>query len=109
MFNAINITDYNQSTGAAQYTYNSSSEKWPHNQAITTGPDSAIFGYASGAAYANQPYARSMNSSYYGYGKNNNGLCYTSKEIEKYNAASTHLVQYHYVSNDGTTYYYYIQ
>ena len=109
VFNAINITDYNQSTGAAQYTYNKNSSNWPHGKSSGNGPDSAIFGYASGAVLANQPYARSTNSQYYRFKKNNNGLCYTTEEIEKDNAASTHLVQYHYVSNDGTTYYYYIQ
>ncbi len=108
-FNAINIKDYNQDTGATQYTYNASSTTWPHGQAQANGPDSAVFGYANGAAYNNQPYGRSMNSQYYKFGKNNNGLCYTSNEIEKDNAASNHLVQYHYVSNDGTTYYYYIR
>ncbi|MBE6740813.1 MAG: hypothetical protein E7570_00765 [Ruminococcaceae bacterium] len=108
-FNAINIKDYNQSTGSVQYTYNSSTTTWPHGKSSSAGPDSAVFGYASGAAYANQPYGRSMDTKYYGFGSNNNGLCYTSNEIEKDNTASTHLVQYHYVSNDGTTYYYYIQ
>ena len=116
-FNAINIVDYypntGQNIGQVQYTYNSSSSTWPHGKAQDNGPDSAVFGYANGAAFRNQPYGRSMNAQYYGFGKNNNGLCYTSKEIEKdnleSNGAGAHLVQYHYVSNDGTTYYYYIQ
>ncbi|MBR2590269.1 MAG: hypothetical protein IKE65_05035 [Clostridia bacterium] len=109
VFSELNITDYNQSTGAVAYTYNKSATKWPHDKSSTAGPDSAIFGYASDAAYANQPFGRSMKTEYYKYGSNNNGLCYTSNDIEKDNTASTHLVQYHYVSNDGTTYYYYIQ
>ncbi|MBQ7741121.1 MAG: hypothetical protein IJT65_07820 [Eubacterium sp.] len=109
VFSELNITDYNQDTGAALYTYDKSSSTWPHGKGSSNGPDSAIFGYANGAAFANQPYGRSMGTTYYGYGKNNNGLCYTSKEIEKDNSASSHLVQYHYVSNDGTTYYFYIQ
>ena len=108
-FSALSITDYDQETGAAQYTYNSSSETWPHGRADSAGPDAAVFGYDAGAAYANQPYGRSMNAQYYGYGRNDSGLCYTSKEIEKDNAASSHLVRYHYVSNDGTTYYWYIR
>ena len=109
VFSELNITDYDQDTGAVAYTYNKTSTTWPHAKSKTTGPDSAIFGYADGAAYANQPYGRSMNAQYYKYSSNNNGLCYTSNDIEKDNTASTHLVQYHYVSNDGTTYYYYIQ
>ena len=72
-----------------------------------------MFGYASDAAYANKPYARSMDTKYYGFQSISGvGLCYSTKELESGqspNAASTHLVQYHYVSNDGTTYYYYIQ
>lgn len=106
VFNAINITDYNQETGASQYTYNSSSTTWPHGKAQASGPDSSVFGYDTSGA---TPYARSMNVQYYGYGKNNNGLCYTAKEIEKDNNASTHLVKYFYVGNDGATYNYYIQ
>ena len=109
VFSELNITDYDQSTGAVAYTYNKTSTTWPHAKSKTAGPDDAIFGYASGAAYANQPYGRSMNAQYYKFGSNNYGLCYTSNDIEKDNTASTHLVQYHYVSNDGTTYYYYIQ
>ena len=108
-FNAINIVDFNQETGAEQYEYNASSTTWPHGKGYSAGPDSAVFGYASGAAYANQPYGRSMNAQYYKYGSNSSGLCYTSTDIEKDNTASNHLVQYHYVSNDGTTYYYYIR
>ncbi len=111
VFSALNITDYNQETGAVQYTYNTSSTSWPHGKGQTNGPDSAVFGYAYADKTWNNycPYARSMNAQYYKFGKNNNGLCYTSEEIEKDNTASTHLVQYHYVSNDGVTYYYYIQ
>ena len=111
VFSALNITDYNQETGAAQYTYNTGSTTWPHGKGQTNGPDSAVFGYAYADKTWNNycPYARSMNAQYYKFGKNNNGLCYTSEEIEKDNTASTHLVQYHYVSNDGVTYYYYIQ
>lgn len=108
-FSAVSITDYNQETGAQQYTYNSSSKTWPHGKAASSGPDSAVFGYADGAAYANQPYGRSLNSQYYGFGTNNSGLCYTTKDIEKDNSASSHLVQFHYVGNDGITYYYYIK
>ena len=109
VFNALNITDYNQDTGATLYTYNSSSTTWPRGKSASNGPDSGYFGYADGAALANKPYARSMDSQYYGFGKNNKGLCYTSNQIEKDNAASEHLVQYHYVSTDGNTYYYYIK
>ena len=111
VFSALNITDYNQDTGASQYTYNTSSTTWPRGNNSSTGPNTAYFGYAYEEKTWNNycPYARSTNTQYYGYGKNNNGLCYTTNEIEKDNSACTHLVQYHYVSTDGTTYYYYIQ
>lgn len=111
VFSELHIIDYNQETGAQQYEYSKSTSTWPHGKSATTGPDTAYFTCASGEKTwsATSPYGRSMNSQYYKYGKNNLGVCYTSTEIEKDNAASTHLVQYHYVSNDGTTYYYYIQ
>lgn len=108
-FLSVNITDYNPDTGNTQYTYNSSSKNWPHGKGATAGPDSAVFGYAQGAAYGNQPYGRSLSAQYYSYATNNNGLCYVTNDIEKDNAASNHLVQYHYVGNDGITYYYYIR
>ena len=111
VFSELHIIDYNQDTGAQQYEYSKSTSYWPHDKGSTTGPDTAYFTCASGEKTwsGTSPYARSMNSSYYKYGKNNLGVCYTSNEIEANNSASTHLVQYHYVSNDGTTYYYYIQ
>ena len=110
VFSELNITDYNQSTGEAQYTYNKSTAQWPHGKGYGLGPDTAYFGCTAGEKVYNSstPYARSTNTQYYGYGKNNLGLCYTTTEIEKDNPASNHLVQYYYVSNDGTTYYYYV-
>ena len=117
VFSAIEITDYNQETGAVAHTYNKKSTEWPHGKGSTAGPDESIFGYAPGAAYSNQPYGRSMKTQYYGFGKNNYGLCYTSEEMEPKdssgnpatNSASSHLVDFHYVSNDGTTYHYLVR
>ena len=109
VFNALNITDYNQDTGTSQYTYNTSSTTWPHGKSTTAGPDSAVFGYDANAEFSNQPYGRSMQTQYYGYGKNGNGLCYTAFDIEKVTEASNHLVRYHYVANNGKTYYFYIK
>ena len=108
-FSAINITDYDQSTGAVQYTYDTSSTTWPHGQSGTVGPDGDVFGYAANAAYANIPYGRSMNQQYYVFGVNNLGPCYVTAQIEQDNAASSHLVQFHYAANDGTIYYYYVR
>ncbi len=110
VFSEIHIVDYNQETGAQQYEYSKSTSTWPHGNSATTGPNTAYFTCASGEKTwsSTSPYARSMNSQYYKYGKNNLGVCYTSNDIEKDNTASNHLVQYHYVSNDGTTYYYYV-
>ena len=110
VFSEIHIKDYNQDTGAVQYEYSKSSTTWPRGKAAANGPDTAYFTCASGEKVwgSKSPYARSMGADYYRYGKNNLGLCYTSCEIEKDNSASNHLVQYHYVSNDGTTYYYYV-
>lgn len=111
VFSEIHIIDYNQNTGAKAYEYSKSTTTWPHSKSATNGPDTNYFTCASGEKVwgASSPYARSTNSQYYRYGKNNLGVCYTTEEIEKDNAASTHLVQYHYVSTDGTTYYYYVQ
>ena len=69
VFSALNIVDYNQDTGATLYTYNGNSTTWPHGKSATNGPDSAYFGYATDAAYANKPYARNMSSQYYQYAK----------------------------------------
>jgi hypothetical protein len=111
VFSEIHIIDYNQETGVKQYEYSKSTTTWPHGKSATSGPDANYFTCASGEKVwgASSPYARSTNSQYYRYGKNNLGVCYTTEEIENDNAASTHLVQYHYVSTDGTTYYYYVQ
>lgn len=111
VFSEIHIIDYNQDTGAKLYEYSKSTTTWPHSKSATAGPDTNYFTCASGEKTwsGTSPYARSMNAQYYSYGKNDLGVCYTSTEIEKDNSASTHLVQYHYVSTDGTTYYYYVQ
>ncbi len=110
VFSELHIIDYNQTTGEKQYEYSKSTTTWPHGNSATTGPNTAYFTCASGEKTfsSTSPYARSMNSQYYKYAKNNLGVCYTSNDIEKDNTASNHLVQYHYVSNDGTTYYYYV-
>lgn len=111
VFSELHIIDYNQETGEKQYEYSKSTTTWPHGKSASSGPDTSVFTCASGEKTwsGTSPYGRNMNTQYYGYGKNNLGVCYTSNEIEKDNSASTHLVQYHYVSNDGTTYYYYVQ
>lgn len=109
-FSAVSITDYKQTDNTVQYTYNTESTEWPHGKAKTSGPDEAVFGYKDKDKYATSPYARSMNTQYYKFNSNkNNGLCYTTEEIEKDNAASTHIVHYYYVSNNGFTFNYYIQ
>lgn len=111
VFSEIHIIDYNQDTGAKQYEYSKSTTTWPHGKSATSGPNTDYFTCASGEKVysATSPYARSTDSKWYSYNKNNLGVCYTVNEIEANNSASTHLVQYHYVSNDGTTYYYYVQ
>ena len=110
VFSELNIKDYYQDTGAVQYSYSKNSTTWPHGKSNSNGPDINYFTCASGEkVWGNtSPYARSTNAQYYRYGKNDNGLCYTTCEIEANNSACEHLVQYHYVSNDGTTYYYYV-
>ena len=107
VFNAINITDYNQETGASQYTYNTSSTTWPHGKSATNGPDTAYFSCGTEKTWgATAPYSCSLNSQYYKYAKSNKGLCYTTNDLERDKGATEHLVTYHYVSNDGETYYY---
>ena len=107
-FSAINIKDLNVDTGATLYTYNSSSQKWPHNISATTGPGNSNY---YGPASTRDPYGAATGASYekYAYNSSNGGLCYTSNEIERNITANTKLVKFHYVGNDGITYYYYIQ
>ena len=111
VFSELHIIDYNQETGATQYEYSKNTTTWPRGKSATSGPNTDYFTCASGEKVysATSPYARAMNAQYYKYGKNNLGVCYTSEDIEKDNAASQHLVEYHYVSTDGNTYYYYIK
>ncbi len=106
-FKVINITDYNQDTGVAQYTYNANSQKWPHNINGTTGPGSStVYGPAS----TRDPYGASTGATYEKYKfQSGEGLCFTSNEIERTVNANDKLVKFHYTSNDGTTYYYYIK
>lgn len=103
-FSAVSITD-------GQYTYNSKSTTWPHGKSTSNGPDEAVFGFLhpNPNNINETPYARSTNAKYYEFNKNNNGLCYTVFEIEADNAASTHIVHYYYVSNNGFTFNYFIQ
>ena len=104
VFSELNITDYDQSSGAVAYTYSASSAAWPHGRAAIDGPDKAVFGYTGTG-----PYGRSMNAQYYKFKANNLGPCYTTNDIEQNNDASERLVKYYYISNDGTTYYYYVK
>lgn len=103
-FSAVSIKD-------GQYTYNNTSTTWPHGKSTSNGPDEAVFGFLhpNPNNINETPYARSTNAKYYEFNKNNNGLCYTVFEIEADNAASTHIVHYYYVSNNGFTFNYFIQ
>ena len=106
-FSALNITDYYQDTGNVQYTYNKNTATWPHGKSAISGPDTDVFssGYEKTWGTAS-PYSCSLSSQYYKYAKSNNGLCYTTNDLEKNKDAAEHLVTYHYKSNDGETYYY---
>lgn len=107
-FSAINIKDLDVNTGETLYTYNSTSQNWPHGIAASNGPsNSAYYGPAS----TRDPYGAATGAAYekYAYNSSNGGLCFTSNEIERSITANTKLVKFHYVGNDGTTYYYYIQ
>lgn len=106
-FSAINITDKDVNTGEVLYTYNSSTQKWPHNQSATTGPNRDYYGPNS----VRDPYGAATGATYekYAYNANNGGLCYTSNELERNISANTKTVKFFYVGNDGITYYYYIQ
>ncbi len=115
-FKYINITDYdqsNQTTKTAQYTYNSSTQKWPHNVTASSQPDTGVYYYTATntSTNTNRPYGRSMNEQYYGYKyvSSQGGLCFSSNEIEKQNNANSQLVEFYYKGTDDITYYYYIK
>ena len=115
-FKYINIVDYdqsNQTTKTAQYTYNTSTQKWPHNISGSSKPDTNYYYYTATntSSNTNRPYGRSMNEQYYTYQYNSScgGLCYLSKDIEKDNSANSQLVEFYYKGTDDVTYYYYIK
>ena len=106
-FSAINIKDLNKDTGATLYTYNSSTQKWPHNINAANGPGSSAY---YGPAKTRDPYGAGTAATYEKYAYNSSkGLCYTSNEIERNITENNKLVKFHYVGNDGITYYYYIE
>lgn len=104
-FTAINIKDYNKDTGALLYTYDKSMQKWPHNISSTTKVTRGeYFGY-TGSPYTGatgDQYNICKYSSTY-------GLSFVASEIERAVTATTSLVEFYYVGNDGITYYYYIE
>ena len=115
-FKYINITDYdqsNQTAKTAKYTYNSSTQKWPHNVTASSQPDTGVYYYTATntSTNTNRPYGRSMNEQYYGYKyvSSQGGLCFSSNEIEKQNNANSQLVEFYYKGTDDITYYYYIK
>lgn len=106
-FYAINITDYNQDSGAVQYTYNKDSTQWPHGKASNQGPDQAVFRHLEGS----MPWESSGTSGRI-YAKHaDKGLCYYTQNLDWSKAergTQDRLVEFQYVSTDGEAYYYYI-
>lgn len=105
-FTAINIKDYNKDTGELLYTYDKSMQKWPHNISSTTKvTQGEYFGYGS-----TNPYTGNTGDSYnvckY---SSTYGLSFVATEIERNVTATSKLVEFYYVGNDGITYYYYIK
>ncbi|MBR4765278.1 MAG: hypothetical protein IK085_00780, partial [Clostridia bacterium] len=111
-FSAINIVDKNKDTGATLYTYNSSTNQWPHNQPAASGADSNYFGYIGTKPYGA---ATGTASEVFSYNQDNGGLCYQSGtnnsagSIQRDVNENNVLVKFFYVANDGDTYNYYIK
>lgn len=105
-FSSVRIIDYNQDTGATQYTYNTSTKTWPHNQNSSNGPDTSVYNYATTGT---SPYESASGTS--SQGKtfiSSKGLCFSTSNLERDVSKADRLVKFYYVGNDGTTYYYYI-
>ncbi|MBR4765211.1 MAG: hypothetical protein IK085_00430 [Clostridia bacterium] len=104
-FKVIKIVDKNKDTGATLYTYSSSSSQWPHGKGATNGPDSTYYGWGS-----THPWERSSGDSGRSYSNTSSqgGLCFKSGGFGRNVTAGNSLVQFHYLANDGITYYYYI-
>ncbi len=105
-FTAINIKDYHKDTGALLYTYDKTTQVWPHDlSASTKVAQGAYYGYGKTTPYTGatgDTYNVCKYNSVY-------GLSFVSSEIEREVKATTRLVEFYYVGNDGVTYYYYIQ
>lgn len=106
-FNAINITDYNQDTGAVKYKYDTAMKKWPHDIATTTGVkqgtyygyigDNSPWTYDGTAASA---FAFKHNTTY--------GLSFVASNITTSKDPMDRLVEFYYIGTDGVEYRYFI-
>ncbi len=124
-FSAINIKDLYKDNGTTRYTYNSSSQYWPHGQRSTINysgvnkqPSDATadYGYIVTTSPANSPW---HSSSVYADGNNGNasttynkeygGLCFYSSGLSAPRKEGNQLVQFWYRGDDGIVYRYYIQ
>ena len=105
-FTAINIKDYDKNSGKLLYTYDKTTQTWPHNVSASTKIGQGdYFGYVKTA-----PYTGATGDTYNVCQFNSvHGLSFVSSEIERNVVEATRLVEFYYVGNDGVTYYYYIQ
>ena len=105
-FTAINIKDYDKNSGKLLYTYDKSTQSWPHNISGSTKVSQGdTFGYGK-----TNPYTGATGDTYNVCQYNSvYGLSFVSSQIERNVVATTRLVEFYYVGNDGITYYYYIQ
>ena len=105
-FTAINIKDYDKNSGKLLYTYDKTTNTWPHNISGSTKVSQGdTFGYGK-----TNPYTGATGDTYNVCQYNSEyGLSFVSSEIERNVVATTRLVEFYYVGNDGITYYYYIQ
>ncbi|MBE6943876.1 MAG: hypothetical protein E7453_06405 [Ruminococcaceae bacterium] len=105
-FTAINIKDYDKNSGKLLYTYDKSTQSWPHNISGSTKVSQGdYFGYGSVSPYTGatgDTYNVCQYNSIY-------GLSFVSSQIEREVKETTRLVEFYFVGNDGVTYYYYIQ
>ena len=129
-FKAINIIDYDQTNGSVQYTYNTSSNSWPHGNSATTMPTNnsnlrsfagdvfAVKGVSPGntnAPWLSDCNVDGTNSTKAGAVKKDStdGLCFVTEKISrdapKSVTVANQLTEFYYVGNDGIKYYYYIQ
>ena len=107
-FKNIQIKDLNKDSGVQLYIYNSSVNKWPHNQSATAGPQAEYYSYDTQTGHPYEPGSaqgpRSVN-----YDSSQGGLVYKTSGISRDITTGAKNICFCYKGNDNIQYYYYLR